>query len=259
MITMKIIITKDYEQLSEVAAEYVANLVNEKPNMSFCLPAGGSPIGMYKKLVEKSNNKIVDFSKMRVCNMDEYVGLDKNHKQSYNYFVHSHFLNSIAYDKDNSVFINANNKDVEAECINYNKALDTLSLDLAISGIGLNGHIAFNEPKDYLRSRTHVVDLHPLTIQANSRFFNEDETQPSQAFSIGMADLLMSKHLLIVVSGENKAEVVSKLFSNDQISTQFPASFLKTHPNCTIILDEDASKLCDFTQSNFQMEIDYRN
>ncbi len=256
---MKIIIAKDYEQMSGFAADFVANLVMNKPDLSFCLPAGGSPINMYKKLVEMAKNKDVDFSKMRVCNMDEYVGLKKSHKQSYNYFVRHHFLDCIVYDKENSHFVDATTDNLELECIRYNQCLDQLELDLAISGVGLNGHIAFNEPNDYLHARTHVVDLHPLTVQANSRFFDKDETVPSQAFSIGIADLLMSKHLLIVASGESKASVVSRLFSDDQISTQFPASLLKTHPNCTIILDEQAIKLCEFNKTaNFKMEIEYK-
>lgn len=256
---MKIIIAKDYEQMSEIAANFVADLVNETPDLSFCLPAGGSPINMYKKLVEMAKNKAVDFSKMRVCNMDEYVGLKNSHKQSYNYFVRHHFLDHISYDKENSHFIDATTDNLELECIRYNQSLNRLKLDLAISGLGLNGHIAFNEPNEYLHSRTHVVDLHPLTIQANSRFFDEHETVPSQAFSIGIADLLMSKHLLIVASGANKASVVLRLLSDDTISTQFPASLLKTHPNCTIILDKEASKLCDFNKTNqFKMEIAYK-
>lgn len=256
---MKIIIAKDYEQMSGIAADFVANLVKNKPDLSFCLPAGGSPIGMYKNLVTMSKNKAVDFSRMRVCNMDEYVGLEKSHKQSYNYFVRHHFLDYISYDKENSHFIDATTDNLKLECIRYNQCLDQLALDLAISGFGLNGHIAFNEPNDYLHARTHVVDLHPLTVQANSRFFDKDETIPSQAFSIGIADLLMSKHLLIVASGESKASVVSRLLSDDTISTNFPASLLKTHPNCTIILDKEASKLCDFNKlANIKLDIDYK-
>jgi glucosamine-6-phosphate deaminase len=245
---MKILITKDYQHMSEITADIVAKLVQGKPNLAFCTPAGGSPIGMYKILVRKSEDKKIDFSKMRVCNMDEYVGLEKDHKQSYNFFVRYHFLNHIQFDEENSVFLNAMTNDLDQECTRYNQALDKLELDLAISGIGLNGHIAFNEPGEALIARTHVVDLHPTTISANSRFFLNDEEVPKQAFSIGIADLMKAKNLLIVASGKSKAAVVASLFDNDIITTHFPASFLKLHPNCTIILDHDAASMCDFTQ-----------
>ncbi len=255
---MKIIITKDYQHMSAVTAKLVAKLVKEKPDLSFCTPAGGSPIGMYKELVKKAENKTIDFSRMRVCNMDEYVGLDKEHMQSYNFFVRYHFLNHIEYDNKNSVFLNALADDLDQECIRYNQGLDKLQLDLAISGIGLNGHIAFNEPGESLTSRTHVVDLHPATIEANSRFFSVDEEIPQQAFSIGIADLMMTKNLLIVASGKNKAKVVASLFENDQVTTQFPASFLKMHPNCTVILDSESASMCDFKQSyRFQFDVDF--
>lgn len=243
---MKVIITKDYEHLSQVSADYVMELVHKKPDLAFCTPAGGSPIGMYKLLVEKSKVKAVDFSKMRVCNMDEYVGLEPTHNQSYNYFVRHHFLNHVPYDQENSVFLNALNPNTKEECIRYNAALDHLGLDLAISGIGLSGHIAFNEPADHLTSRTHVADLHEDTIVANSRFFDNVNDVPRQAYSIGIADLMMTKNLLIVASGDNKAEVVARLFSDDQVSTQFPVSLLKMHPNCLVVLDQAAFSQCDY-------------
>src|SRR5690554_580657 len=125
---MKIILTKDYNELSNLAADFVVNVVKNKPTMSFCLPAGGSPIQMYEILVKKAQQKDVDFSKMRVCNMDEYVGLNKDHPQSYNYFVRQHFLNHIDYDQQNSVFINALANDLKTECKHYNNALDKLEL-----------------------------------------------------------------------------------------------------------------------------------
>jgi glucosamine-6-phosphate deaminase len=234
------------------------NLIHNKPDLAFCTPAGGSPIGMYKILVEKAENKEVDFSKMKVCNMDEYVGLDKMHDQSYNYFVRHHFLNHVVYDQENSAFINALAKDKELECKRYNSALDRLDLDLAISGIGLSGHVAFNEPDNSLISRTHVVDLHQDTIEANARFFEKISDVPKQAYSIGIADLMMSKNLLIVASGKNKAEVVSRLFSDSLVSTQFPVSFIKMHSNCVVIMDKDASSLLDLkglAKRTIQLEV----
>lgn len=256
---MNVIITKDYQHLSEVTADVVQNIVEQKPNFSFCLPAGGSPIGMYKELVKRSREGLIDFSQMRVCQMDEYVGLDKTHPQSYYHFVGEHFLNHIQYDQRNSQFIDGLAKNLEDECLDYNKKLDDLSLDLSISGIGLNGHIAFNEPHDFLVSRTQVAQLAPVTIESNSRFFGKDEIVPEQAFSIGMADIMMSKNLIIVASGENKAEVVARLFADDRISTQFPISFIKAHPNVTLILDEAASRLVDLKKVyKFQNAIEYK-
>jgi glucosamine-6-phosphate deaminase len=256
-VPMKVIITKDYDHLSQVSADIVVKLVNNKPNLAFCTPAGGSPIGMYKVLIEQSEKKEVDFSKMRVCNMDEYVGLKPTHDQSYNYFVRHHFLNHVPYDKKNSVFIDGLASDTTQECKRYNKALDTLNLDLAISGIGANGHIAFNEPAKYLSSRTHVADLYEDTILANSRFFDNVSEVPKQAYSIGIADLMMASTLMIVASGKNKANVVAELFKDNLLSTQFPVSLIKMHPNCVIILDQDAFSLCTQEQlTNLQVQLE---
>lgn len=254
---MKVIISKDYDHLSRLSAEVVVELAKRKPDFAFCTPAGGSPIGMYKVLVEQSKNNKVDFSKMRVCNMDEYVGLAPIHDQSYNYFVRHHFLNHVQYDKKNSVFIDGLAKDTAAECVRYNQALDELNLDLAISGIGANGHIAFNEPANQLISRTFVSDLYPETITANARFFDRLEDVPKQAYSIGIADLMMAKTLMIVASGKHKAEVVARLFADDLISTTFPVSLIKMHPNCILIVDEDALSLTDRKElSKLQVQLE---
>lgn len=249
-VPMKVIITKDYDHLSRVSSDVVIKLVHDKPDLAFCAPTGSTPIGMYKVLVEKAKLQEVDFSKTKVCNMDEYVGLAPTHDQSYNYFLRHHFLDHINFDQDNSVFVNALAFDKEEECRRYTKALDNLNVDLAIDGIGLNGHLAFNEPADFQTARTHVADLSQNTIDANSRFFDDINDVPKQAYSIGLADLMMAKHLLILASGKHKAEVIARLFSDDLISTQFPVSFLKLHPNCTLVLDQDSASLLDFEKLN---------
>lgn len=255
---MKVIITKDYQHLSQVSADLVAELIHNKPNLSWCAPTGSTPIGMYQALVEKSKAQEVDFSLTKVCNMDEYVGLAPTHDQSYNYFLRHHLLDHIPYDQENSVFVNALAVDQEAECRRYSKALDRLNLDLAIDGVGLNGHLAFNEPADVQVARTHIADLSQNTIDANSRFFDDINDVPKQAYSIGLADLMMAKKLLILANGKNKAEVIARIFEDDLISTQFPVSFIKMHPNCVLVLDRDSASLLDFDKLNklpIQLEV----
>lgn len=247
---MKLIITKDYDHLSQVSAELVIALINNKPDLSFCAPTGSTPIGMYKALVERSANNEVDFSQTKICNMDEYVGLEPTHNQSYNYFLQHHLLNHISYDYQNSVFVNALAPNQEEECRRYSQALDHLKVDLAIDGIGLNGHLAFNEPANYQTARTHVADLSQNTIESNSRFFDNINGVPKQAYSIGLADLMMAKKLLVMANGKKKAEVIARLFSDDTITTQFPVSFLKMHPDCIVIIDKEAASLLDFNALN---------
>lgn len=255
---MKLIITKDYDHLSEVSADFIAQEVLKKNNLAWCAPTGSTPIGMYQTLVKRVANKSLDLSSTRICNMDEYVGLAPTHDQSYNYFLHHYLLDHIEYDKENSVFVHALADDLHAECVRYNQALDKLTIDLAIDGIGLNGHLAFNEPSPHFHARTHIAQLTQNTIDANSRFFDNIDDVPKQAFSIGMADLMMAKTLLLLANGKHKAEVIAKIFSDDLISSEFPVSFIKMHPNCVIIIDQDAASLLpmdDLGNLSIQLEV----
>lgn len=244
---MKFIVVKDYAEMSKVMAEKVIKLVHEKPDLTFCIPAGSSPIGMYEELVKENNAGTVDFSKVTTFNMDEYVGLTADHPQSYRYFADHYFLNHINIDRNNVVSPQAHvdNPAVAAETYK-NEILKRGGFNITISGVGDNGHIAFNEPNSYLRPHAHLVDLDEATITANSRFFDDIKDVPKQALTIGIADVMLSKNLFIIASGEKKAPIFERLFEKDHIDPQFPITFLRMHPNVTFILDEAAaSKIID--------------
>ena len=241
---MNLIIVKDYDEMSKKTAQIVADYVNQQPDLVFCLPAGGSPIGMYEELIRMYNNGEVDFSRMITMDMDEYVGVSKDDKNSYSYFLHEHFLNHVNVKEENVHVPNGLAKDMQAECERYNKLMDDLGpLGLAISGIGDNGHIAFNEPGDYLIPRTHTVELAETTIKANARFFDSIDEVPRKAMSAGIADIMMCKKVLILASGKKKAAVVEKMFKNEIVTTMFPVSMMRLHSDVTFIIDEDAASL----------------
>lgn len=244
---MKIIITKDYSELSQVTANIVKDLVNEKPNLIFCLPAGGSPIGMYEQLVKMFQKKEVSFKDMITFDMDEYIGIAPENENSYAYFMQKHFLKYVDVDPSNVYFPDGMAKDVDAMCKSYSEKIFAMGgLDLAITGIGDDGHVAFNEPHTHLLPRTHAVDLAPSTIKANARFFQGNELLvPKRACSIGMEDIMRTKTFIVVASGKKKAPLVKKTLECDHIDPMWPVSFSRMHPNCIFIIDEDAASLCD--------------
>lgn len=245
---MKLVIEKDYDALSKKTAQLVVNAVLEKPNLVFCLPAGGSPIGMYQCLVEMYRNNEVSFKDIITYDMDEYVGISAVNENSYAYFMQKHFLKFVDVKDENVFYPNGLAEDLNQMCEEYSEHIFAKGgLDLAITGIGSNGHIAFNEPGEKLVARTHVVDLDETTIKKNARFFDGNmELVPRQAISIGMEDIMKSKLFLVVASGKHKAELIKRTFENTDIDPLWPVSFLRLHPNCIFIIDEDAASLTDF-------------
>jgi glucosamine-6-phosphate deaminase len=244
---MKLFIEKDYNALSKKTAELVVSAVFEKPDLIFCLPAGSSPIGMYKYLVEMFRNNEVSFKDMITYDMDEYVGLAADNENSYAFFMQKHFLKFVDVKNENVFYPNGLAEDLSKMCAEYSEQIFAKGgLDLAITGIGSNGHIAFNEPGDRLMARTHVVDLDETTIENNARFFDgKMELVPRQAISIGMEDIMKSRLFLVVASGNHKAELIKRTFENTDIDPMWPVSFLRMHPNCIFIIDEDAASLTD--------------
>ena len=244
---MKLIVTKDYDELSFKTAEIVKELVNKKPDLIFCLPAGASPIGMYEYLVKMYQNKEVSFAKMITFDMDEYVGIGAENENSYAYFMQKHFLKYVDVDPKNVYYPDGLADDIDAMCEAYSEKIFAMGgLDIAITGIGDDGHVAFNEPHDYLLPRTHAVDLAPSTIKANARFFDgKEELVPKRACSIGMEDIMRTKTFIVVASGKLKADLIKKTLQCDHIDPHWPVSFSRLHPNCILIIDEDAASTTD--------------
>ena len=204
---MKLIITKNYEELSKEAANEMAKVVKAKPNAILGLATGGSPIGMYKELIRMNKEGEIDFSQVTTVNLDEYIGLSGDHPQSYRYFMNENLFNHINIDKKNTYVPNGLAENIEEECKRYDAKIAELGgTDLQLLGIGNNGHIAFNEPDETLVSGTHLTGLTEDTIKANARFFNSIDEVPTQALTMGLGGIMKSKKIIVIASGEGKAD-----------------------------------------------------
>ena len=240
---MRIIIEKDYEAMSKKSAEILAEVVKEKPEAVLGLATGGTPVSMYRNLIDMNKEGKIDFSKVTSVNLDEYKGLSGDHDQSYRYFMNNNLFNHINIDKKNTYVPNGLAEDIEKECSEYDKRIENLGgIDLQLLGIGNNGHIGFNEPDDFLHMSTHLTGLTEGTIEANARFFDKKEDVPTEAITMGLGGIMKAKKILLIASGENKAEIISKLVEG-KITTQVPATLLQVHPNVTIVVDEAAASL----------------
>lgn len=236
---MKLTVTNSYEKLSELAAEYIAAQVILKPDSVLGLATGSSPVGVYKCLVEKFNKGCLDFSDVISINLDEYVGLDGSHEQSYRYFMQDHLFNYVNIKPENTFVPNGCASDLAAECSEYDARVTRLGgIDLQLLGIGLDGHIGFNEPDDHFTAETHVVDLLPSTIEANSRFFSSIDEVPKQAVSMGMGSIMKAKKILLIANGKAKKDVLMEAL-NGKITPNLPASLLQLHRDVTVIFSEE--------------------
>ena len=237
---MKLTVTNSYEKLSELAAEYIAAQVILKPDSVLGLATGSSPVGVYKCLVEKFNKGCLDFSDVISINLDEYVGLDGSHEQSYRYFMQDHLFNYVNIKPENTFVPNGCASDLAAECSEYDARVTRLGgIDLQLLGIGPDGHIGFNEPDDHFTAETHVVDLLPSTIEANSRFFSSIDEVPKQAVSMGMGSIMKAKKIILLANGKAKHQAIKELL-DDRITTSNPSTLLKVHPDTVIICDKEA-------------------
>ena len=240
---MKIYSTKDYDAMSRKAADILASHVILKPDCVLGLATGSTPIGMYKQLIEWYNQGVLDFSQVHTVNLDEYRGLAPTHDQSYRYFMQHNLFDHVNVKPENTNVPNGLAADPEAECARYDQVIDSLGgTDVQVLGMGHNGHIGFNEPADHFPLGTHVVDLTDTTIDANARFFASRDDVPKQALTMGVKNIMQSRHILVVVSGADKAPIVKKAFFGP-VTPQVPASILQLHPNVSIVADEAALSL----------------
>ena len=237
---MRFISCADYTAMSRQAANLISAQVIVKPNCVLGLATGSTPIGTYKQLIEWYNKGDLSFANVRSVNLDEYKGLSGDHDQSYRYFMQNNLFNHVDIDVANTSVPNGKAEDADAECAAYDAHIRELGgIDLQLLGMGHNGHIGFNEPADEFVGPTHVVELAQSTIGANKRFFASEADVPRQALTMGMAAILQARSVVVVVSGEDKAEIVHKAFFGP-ITPRVPASLLQLHPNVTVVGDEAA-------------------
>ncbi|MCQ2114012.1 MAG: glucosamine-6-phosphate deaminase [Bacteroidaceae bacterium] len=253
---MRVIIAEDYEKMSIWAANYVAEKIieaNPTPEKPFVLgcPTGSSPLGLYKQLIKLNKEGKISFKNVITFNMDEYVGLPESHPESYHSFMWTNFFNHIDIKKENVHILNGNAKDLMKECEDYEKAIEKAGgIDLFMGGIGPDGHIAFNEPGSSLGSKTRVKTLTTNTIQANSRFFDNDINKvPKQALTVGVATVMAAKEVLIVCNGPQKSRALHHIIDYG-INHMWTASALQMHPHGNIVCDEDAT--VDLKLSTYQ-------
>ncbi len=241
---MKIIRTRDYQDMSRKSANIISAQVILKPNSVLGLATGSSPIGTYEKLVEWCNKGDVDFSNIKTVNLDEYLGLSKDNPCSYYYFMYENLFKHININLENTYIPDGTQKDAELECVRYDQQLAAVGqVDLQLLGIGNNGHIGFNEPCDIFRKSTFCVKLAESTIDANARFFNSQEEIPRYAYTMGIGSIMSAKKILLVVHGEGKADILRETIEGP-ITPLVPASVLQLHNDVTIVADEGAlSKL----------------
>ncbi|MBQ9733323.1 MAG: glucosamine-6-phosphate deaminase [Clostridia bacterium] len=241
---MKIYKTKDYDSMSLKAASIIASQVVLKPDCVLGLATGSSPIGLYKELIARCEKGELDFSAVKTVNLDEYVGLAPDHDQCYRFFMNTNLFDHINIDKANTNVPDGLAADPDAESARYDAVIDSMGqIDIQLLGMGHNGHIGFNEPDDYFPMGTHAVDLQESTINANARFFESIDDVPRQALTMGIGSIMKAKSILVVVSGEGKADIVAKAFGGP-VTPNVPASILQMHPDVTLVGDEAAlSKL----------------
>ncbi len=236
---MKFIKVKTYEELSKKAAAIIAAQVTMKPACVLGLATGSSPIGTYDQLTKWCDAGDLDFSTVRSINLDEYIGLDGTHPQSYRRFMNENLFDRVNIDKNNTYVPNGCAADIDAECVAYDKRVEDFGgIDLQLLGIGLDGHIGFNEPCDHFVKGTNVVELDSSTIEANARFFESEADVPRKAITLGLGAIMQAKAVLLIANGANKKEIVEKAFFGP-ITPYVPASILQLHPNVTVIYSEN--------------------
>ena len=237
---MKVIVAKDYEDVSRKAADIMEKIIREEPCCTIGLATGSSPVGMYQELARRCREENLDFSNICSVNLDEYVGLEPTHDQSYRYFMNDNLFDHINIDKANT-YVAKGTGDIDENLAEFNEVLDKTDIRIQVLGVGPDGHLGFNEPGDTLYDGAHKEVLDDSTIEANKRFFASKDDVPRYAVTMGMGNIMRAKALLMIISG-NKQEAATKLLIEDKIDPHCPATFMRMHRDATVILEQ---KLAD--------------
>jgi glucosamine-6-phosphate deaminase len=237
---MKIYRAADYKDMSRKAANIISAQIIMKPNCVLGLATGATPVGTYRQLVEWYRKGDLDFSEVTTVNLDEYKGIPRTGTQSYYYFMHQNLFDQVNINPECTHLPNGMEPDSEKECARYEALIHSLGgIDLQLLGLGHNGHIGFNEPGTDFAKETHCVDLQQRTIEANKRFFASADEVPRQAYTMGIRTIMQAKKILVIASGEEKAEIVAKAFCGP-VTPTVPASILQMHNDVTLVGDAAA-------------------
>lgn len=237
---MNVIKVKNYDEMSEKACDLIVNKLKKLDQPVLGLATGSTPEGFYDRLIEAYKQGNISFENTTTFNLDEYVGLSKDNPQSYYYYMNNRLFSHIDIKEDKAHLPKGDASDLKEECERYEQLIKKSGgVDLQLLGLGTNGHIAFNEPGTSFNSRTQVVDLTESTIKANSRFFDSMDEVPTQAVTMGIGSILESDEIVMLVSGESKAEALAQVINGD-VTEDCPATILQKHKNVTIVADEAA-------------------
>jgi glucosamine-6-phosphate deaminase len=240
---MRILFAKSYEDMSAKAARIVAGQLYLKPDSVLGLATGSTPLGMYQELIRVHREVGLDFAEAVTFNLDEYLGLPEDNNQSYHYYMKHNFFKHINIKPENSFIPAGMPKSVEQECRFYDRKIkEKGGIDFQVLGIGINGHIGFNEPDIKFEATTHKVELDDETISANARFFKTIDEVPRFAISMGIKTIMHAKKVLLLACGENKAAVIYKALY-EGITPTIPASILQLHQDVTVLVDAAAGSL----------------
>lgn len=236
---MKIVTFETYEEMSRYAAEIIAGQVKEKPDSVLGLATGSTPIGLYRHLCGMYDRGEVSFQDAVTYNLDEYCGISPDNDQSYRYFMNENLFSKTDFKKENLHIPNTSEGNFQEVCENYDRAIrEAGGIDLQLLGIGLNGHIGFNEPGEFFVKETHVVELTQNTIEANARFFDDIKDVPTRAITMGMSAIMGARKILMVINGEKKEDIFKKATAGD-ITPWCPATILQLHPDVTVLYSRE--------------------
>lgn len=240
---MKIIKAKSYADMSRKAANVLSAQVILKSDCVLGLATGSTVLGIYEHLVNRHKEGDIDFSDVRTVNLDEYVGLPKDHEQSYRYYMDANLFRHININPGNTHLPNGTAENIEEECHRYDVLIERLGgIDLQLLGLGNNGHIGFNEPDDAFEKLTHCVQLKEVTRKANARFFESEAQVPREAITMGIKSIMQAKRIVLCVNGTQKAEILKQVLTGP-VTPALPGSILQMHPNLTVVADEEALAL----------------
>lgn len=235
---MEVFVLKDYEEVSKKAFEVMKSVVSAKPDAVIGLATGSTPLGLYRNMIQDHKENHTSYARCQSFNLDEYVGLPRDHKESYYTFMHTNLFSGIDIKEEN---VHLPYGDSKADCEAYEKAMENVHVDIQVLGIGGNGHIGFNEPGTAFDEETHIVTLTEKTRQDNARFFDGDIDQvPTHAITMGIATIMKAGKILLIATGANKADAVAAMIDQAP-STDCPASVLQNHKDVVVILDEAAA------------------
>lgn len=243
MLHVRVIKAKDPAEMGKLAADQFEALIQAKPACVLGLATGSTPIPLYKELVAREKAGLIDFSRVRSANLDEYKGLSPDHPQSYRKFMQENLFDHVAIKAENTIVPDGLSQDIPAMCQAYEENIERWGgVDMQLLGLGHDGHIGFNEPEDHFPTMTHEVKLADMTIEANKRFFDSIDDVPKSAITMGIGTIMAAKKILMVVTGADKKEILHKTFWGP-VTPEVPASILQFHPDVTVICDEAAYPL----------------